>query len=177
MNFRPCTIHDEPQAIGMACDARNDLLFPSPRMNFAQARVWFHSLLTSSLPPGRHIIAAEDENNRICGFFWLDNVDELNAWLSLAVSSKRHTGRGQEMLEYALRYCFDGVGLHRVSSSVVAGNEPAEKLAANYGTYEGAIREGFRCADGSFRDIRFYGLLESEWRQTYGLRSSAAGNR
>lgn len=139
-------------------------LFTVPRLDFTQAREWFAGMLEASDPPGEYILAAE-EDGKVVGFAWFMNYDGQNAYISIAMMRHRGKGLSVEITRQALDYGFNQLGLHRVSTTVVDGNEQAAKLANRYSTIEGRIREGFKCGDGSVRDVILYGLLASEWQE------------
>jgi RimJ/RimL family protein N-acetyltransferase len=74
-------------------------------------------------------------------------------------------GRGYaiEASAHLIEYGFRNLRLHRISATVMAGNEASKTLCERLGfAHEGTAREAqFR--DGEYDDVERYGLLEREW--------------
>ncbi len=93
--------------------------------------------------------------------FWLLTVHE--GWLAelqriIALAPRR--GIGAYAVRRMLARAFDGLGAHRAYLEVTADNAPARALYEREGfRLEGTFREGYRGADGAFKDLCAYGLL------------------
>lgn len=74
-------------------------------------------------------------------------------------------GYGRESLELLLCYCFETLGLHRVSAETFEYNQAWKRLVQDAGfEKEGTAREYLR-RDGTFWDKEIYGLLEREYQR------------
>jgi len=72
-------------------------------------------------------------------------------------------GYATEASAHVIDYGFRELRLHRISASVMAGNDASRRLCERLGfVHEGTTREA-QFADGDYRDTERYGLLENEW--------------
>ena len=86
-------------------------------------------------------------------------------------------GYGSEAIEWVLRWAFQTAGMHRVDLGTFGFNHRAIKFYERVGfVLEGRKREAF-WIDGKWCDDVMFGMLEGDWRATYGQKSSqtAAG--
>jgi len=75
-------------------------------------------------------------------------------------------GIGTAALRWSIEWCFNAVKAHRLWLEVVESNLRARAVYERVGfIYEGAYRDGFRNADGSFQHLCIYGMLASDQRQ------------
>ncbi|AGZ40646.1 N-acetyltransferase GCN5 [Actinoplanes friuliensis DSM 7358] len=87
-----------------------------------------------------------------------------NAELDIYLGEKDSWGRGYatDAVRTACRYGFDKMRLHKVTLTVVAGNDAAQHVYKKVGfVEEGRLREVFR-RDGRWHDKLTMGLLEGE---------------
>lgn len=89
----------------------------------------------------------------------------------LLVAADREQGLGTEAKHLVLRFAFETLGLHAISSSVYSGN--ARSIAA-------LRKQGYRLAgrltadvhrDGQFQDTLLFDLLRHEWEAAYAAAS------
>lgn len=72
-------------------------------------------------------------------------------------------GYALEASAHLLDHGFRELRLHRISATVMAGNDASTRLCERLGfVHEGTAREA-QFADGEFVDVERYGLLEDEW--------------
>ncbi|WP_067506162.1 GNAT family N-acetyltransferase [Actinoplanes sp. TFC3] len=86
------------------------------------------------------------------------------AKLDIYIGEKDHWGKGYgtDAVRTACRYGFDKMRLHKVSLTVVAANERAQRAYEKVGfVVEGRLRSQFR-RDGQWHDEITMGLLEGE---------------
>lgn len=73
-------------------------------------------------------------------------------------------GLGRFMMREILRWAFERESAHRVFLETEASNLKARRLYESLGfVHEGTWRDGYRHADGTFRDLCAYGLLAAEY--------------
>lgn len=152
---------DEALAVAIHCDpsvAR--YLWTSPRLDFTSAQRWFHMACS---PEDGAFFPAILERGETIGFGWFSNADGCNAMLSIAFLRHRGKGLGYEATRLLLAYAFGALGLHRVSTTVVEANVPALRLAEQFGTLEGRMREAWPREAGPNSDVLIFGILRSEW--------------
>ena len=81
--------------------------------------------------------------------------------------SRRYWGQGimTEALAEVLRFCFEEVGFHRISSSHAAENPASGKVMEKCGLrYEGTLRKHIRLhSTGEYADVVLRGILEEEY--------------
>ena len=88
------------------------------------------------------------------------------AELDIYIGEKDHWGKGYgtDAVRAVCRYGFDKMRLHKVSLTVVAGNDGARRAYEKVGfVVEGRLRSVFR-RDGEWHDKLTMGLLEGELR-------------
>ena len=72
-------------------------------------------------------------------------------------------GIGTAAVQWAIKWSFETMKAHRLWLEVVESNLRARALYERAGfLYEGAYRDGFRNANGSFQNLCVYGMLASD---------------
>jgi len=72
-------------------------------------------------------------------------------------------GYATEAAAHLIDYGFADLRIHRISASVMAGNDASRRLCERLGfVHEGTTREAW-FASGDYRDVERYGLLENEY--------------
>lgn len=109
------------------------------------------------------------ESGVLCGAIGLGidvaNVNaELGYWIGVP-----YWGRGYctEAAKAVVQYGFEVTGLHRIHSAHFKHNPASGRVMQKIGmSYEGCWRQHtFKW--GKFEDVELYGILKSEWQQTY----------
>lgn len=111
------------------------------------------------------LVCVDEEPVGVVQFDPLDrdaDTATLSHWL---VPEAWGNGYGREAVEQFLAFGFEELGLHRVTSEVVAFNQRSMALLDGLGfTHEGTRRED-TFADGDRQDTHVYGLLAGEWQE------------
>ena len=116
--------------------------------------------------PGPHWVIA-DRDDVFVGVVRLAPVDVVNRSARLGIGildpARLGHGIGTEATRLALRWAFEGLGLHRVSLTVVADNSRAIAAYTRCGfTTEGRFRDSV-WLDGQWHDDLSMAILESQW--------------
>ena len=116
--------------------------------------------------PGPHWVIA-DRDDVFVGVVRLAPIDVVNRSARLGIGildpARLGHGIGTEAIRLALRWGFEGLGLHRVSLSVVADNSRAIAAYTRCGfTTEGRFRDSV-WLDGRWHDDLSMAILESRW--------------
>lgn len=103
---------------------------------------------------GRAYLSRYDKNTKSADITRI-YIGELNL---------RGKGFGRELMEKLLEFCFEELGLHRVTLDYFDGN-PAQALYRSLGFQsEGVAREaGFK--DGKYNNFNLMSLLKREWEE------------
>lgn len=90
------------------------------------------------------------------------NVGEIG----IMIDPEHHgNGYGTEATKLLMEHAFKQMNYHRVMARVVDINEKSRSLWEKLGyEKEGELRE-HAFVDGEFRDMEYYGLLRSEWKE------------
>lgn len=116
--------------------------------------------------PGPHWVIA-DHDDVFVGVVRLAPVDVVNRSARLGIGildpARLGHGIGTEAIRLVLRWGFEGLGLHRVSLTVVADNSRAVAAYTRCGfTTEGRFRESVWLG-GRWRDDLSMAILEPRW--------------
>ena len=116
--------------------------------------------------PGPHWVIA-DGDDMFVGVVRLAPVDAVNRSARLAVGildpARLGQGIGTEAIRLVLRWGFEGLGLHRVSLTVVADNSRAVAAYTRCGfTTEGRFRDSVWLG-GRWRDDLSMAVLKPQW--------------
>lgn len=113
------------------------------------------------------IEAVEDNNNKPIGSIGLSNIHpkDHHAVFGIAIGEKAYwsKGYGTEAARLIIRYGFEQLNLHRITSSAISFNERSLRLHLRVGfKEEGRQREAiFR--NGAYHDHVVFGMLRKEW--------------
>jgi predicted acetyltransferase len=88
------------------------------------------------------------------------------------VKEHRGKGYGGEAINWAVDWAFRRVGLHRVSISAVTYNQAAVGLYRKLGFKDEGVDREAVYLDRKFHDIVRLGMLEHEWEELRGIKSS-----
>jgi RimJ/RimL family protein N-acetyltransferase len=157
VTVRPMTEADARAVIEMhAIPARDGFVRP-PRLE---------QVLRALADPERanRIVEAE---GRTVGMLLASRLDGWLVEFDRIVISEPGHGYGRAAVEWVKHLAFAEWEAHRLYLEVVADNERARRLYERAGfVLEGTWRDGFRCPDGTFRDLCGYGMLAQEARPT-----------
>jgi RimJ/RimL family protein N-acetyltransferase len=129
----------------------------------------FESLIESPPAHERHFEIATLEGAMI-GIAYIGRISphNRNCVVSITIGDREFRGKGygRDAMALLMRFCFDELGMHRVTAETFEYNDVWRELVEAMGFQrEGNEREHlFR--DGRFWDKATYGLLEPEYRAT-----------
>ncbi len=113
------------------------------------------------------IEAIEGETTKPIGNVELSDINHLagNAEFGIAIFEKDHwsNGYGTEVAELIIRYGFEQLNLHRISSFAHAFNERSIRLHRKVGFQEEGRRRKAYFRNGAYHDEVVFGLLKDEW--------------
>jgi RimJ/RimL family protein N-acetyltransferase len=157
ITVRPMTESDAQDVIDMhAAPARDGFVQP-PHLE---------QVLRALADPDRANLIVEAEG-RTVGMLLATRIDGWLVEFGRIVISEPGRGYGRAAVEWIKHLAFEEWRAHRLYLEVVADNERARGLYERAGfVLEGTWRDGFRCPDGTFRDLCAYGMLAQEARLT-----------
>jgi RimJ/RimL family protein N-acetyltransferase len=114
------------------------------------------------------IDAIDGENCKTIGDLGLHriNAKDHNATFGIAIGDKQYwsKGYGTEAAALAVRYGFETLNLHRISSSAWSFNERSIRMHLKVGFKEEGRRRDLVYVNGGYRDEIMFGLLREEWK-------------
>ena len=115
------------------------------------------------------IEAIETDKGKPIGTIGLHNINpkDHNATFGIAVGNKQYwsKGYGTEAAELIIRYGFEQLNLHRISSSAFSFNERSIRLHLKVGFKEEGRRREAVFKNGDYIDEVMFGLLREEWKK------------
>ena len=95
------------------------------------------------------------------------NSKDHNATFGIAIGDKHYwsKGYGTEAARLIIRYGFDQLNLHRISSSAWSFNERSIKLHFKVGFKEEGRRREAIFKNGAYIDEVIFGLLREDWKK------------
>jgi RimJ/RimL family protein N-acetyltransferase len=121
------------------------------------------------------------EEDELIGVAYVARISEHHhhALVGVTIGEREYwgCGYGEESLRLVLRYCFQTLGLHRVSAESFEYNTDWCDLLEGVGfTQEGTARD-YLFRDGEYWDKELYALLEREYREQFleDANASSAG--
>lgn len=121
-----------------------------------------------SPPPSHRDFEIHTQEGTLIGVAYIAGISEhhRHALIGITIGNRDYwgAGYGRESLRLLLDYCFDEVGLHRVSAETFEYNTAWRELVEGMGfTKEGTARE-YLYRDGQYWDKHNYAMLEGEYR-------------
>jgi RimJ/RimL family protein N-acetyltransferase len=115
------------------------------------------------------IEATEGEKRRPIGSLNLHNITpkDHNATFGIAVGDKNYwsKGYGTEAASLIIRYGFEQLNLHRISSSAFSFNARSIKMHLKLGFKEEGRQREVVFKNGAYHDEVIFGLLRDEWQK------------
>lgn len=113
------------------------------------------------------IDAIEPPQNKPIGAIELGDINTNNhsGSFGIAIGEKDYwsKGYGTEATELIIRYGFEQLNLHRISSVVFSFNERSLRLHRKVGFIQEAIRREAWYRNGEYHDEVLFGLLRKDW--------------
>jgi RimJ/RimL family protein N-acetyltransferase len=100
----------------------------------------------------------------------IDHWSQRNAWIGIGIGPRAFWGKGYgtDAMRVLMRFCFTELNLARLTLSVFAYNERAQRSYLKAGfQVEGRQRERLRRGEQRY-DIIFMGILRDEWQSREG---------
>lgn len=114
---------------------------------------------------GVHLLVTTDVETPV-GIVSLTGIEpryrrgELGYWIA---PPEQNQGYGSEAAAMLVEHGFRDRGLHRIDARVFASNVASQQLLASLGfDRDGRLRDA-AFVDGSYEDVFWYGVLQSEW--------------
>ena len=130
---------------------------------------WQDNRATGPAPSDITLAIVLRKGDRLIGSMGLHRIDWINrnAFTGALIGEKecQDKGYGSEAKALVLRYCFDTLGMHRISSNVLANNARSRAYLLRSGYREEGVLREFMYRDGKWVDDIQMGLLASEWRE------------
>jgi RimJ/RimL family protein N-acetyltransferase len=132
----------------------------------------FEQMIYQPAPNSRDFeICAED--GTVIGVAYVVNVSRHNrhCTLGITIGDRAYWGKGygRASLRLLLGYCFDELGMHRVSAETFEYNTAWRKLVEWAGFKKEGTERDYLCRDGRFWDKEIYAILEGEYRSHLAL--------
>lgn len=110
------------------------------------------------------------KDNLPIGYFTIERIDKVNRNCEFGIvigeTYFHQKGIGSFVVKTMIEKAFNQMNMHRVFAVIHEGNIASMKCFVKAGfTLEGKHREA-RLANGKFRDILHYSILEKEWRKS-----------
>jgi len=94
------------------------------------------------------------------------NQKDREATLGIAIGEKEYWGKGYgcEAVRLIVRFGFEQMNLHRISSSAYSFNERSLNLHRKVGFVKEGVRRKAAFKNGQYWDMIEFGMLEIEWK-------------
>lgn len=156
---------------------RLDSEVPFERETFGVFKARFERMVYRSSP--QHLdFEIHLRDGTLIGLAYVMDISPHNRHCTVGVTigDRSHwgVGFGRESLELLLDYCFNALGMHRVSTAAFEYNEPWRRLIRDAGFRRDGIERDYLYRDGAFWDKEVYSLLAEEYQARPALRRSSA---
>ncbi|MBO6575369.1 MAG: GNAT family N-acetyltransferase [Rhodothermales bacterium] len=146
---------------------RLDSEVPFVEESFGAFKKRFERMISRPNPACRDF-EIHDEDGTCIGVAFLNGISGHHLHCSIGVTIGErdywHKGYGREAMTILLRYCFESLGMHRVTADVFEYNQAWKRLVEGMGfVAEGTDRE-YLFWDGKFYDRIRYGMLAAEYQ-------------
>lgn len=134
------------------------------------ARDWrdrLEAIAAFAEPPEVEVVVCHGPSGVPIGVMYLAGIDTVNGKAEFSVCFLR--GRGTraiwEAIHFALRYCFETLGLRKLILHTLADNHQALALLDRFGAHpEGVFRAELAMPDGGYADLRRYAVYrDGDW--------------
>lgn len=157
---------------------RLDSEVPYEEESFGAFKSRFERLCNDPSSAHRHFEIHDMVDDVLIGVAYAARINQHHehALIGITIGEREYWGQGygKESLRLLLDYCFQKLGLHRVSAETFEYNNAWRDLVEGMGfTKEGVAREYLQ-RDGRYWDKEMYSLLDREYRQMYDTTESVA---
>lgn len=165
--LRPITAGDTGVVLGWrnAPDVVNNFIYRK-KISEQEHMDWLENKVFKGYVHQFVICFAEDDTP--LGSVYIQNFDEDSRkaeWgLFLGSDAARSKGIGTETGRLILDYAFGGLGLHKLTSRVLAHNKPCIRMNEKLGYRQEAYLRDELLINGKYEDLILYGALEGDIR-------------
>jgi len=151
---------------------RLDSEMPYQEESFGDFKERFEQLCQDPSPAHRDFEIYDVVEGELIGVAYVTHISEYHhhALAGITIGEREYWGQGygKESFGLLLRYCFQDLGLHRVTAEAFEYNDMWRDLIRRMGFQkEGTARE-YLFRDGQYWDKILYALLEQEYRELFG---------
>jgi len=111
----------------------------------------------------------ENDGNKAIGSMGLHGINPKDhfATFGIAIGEKDYwsKGYGTEAARLIIKYGFEQLNLHRISSSAFSFNERSLRLHRKVGFREEGRQREAQFKNGQYHDLVIFGLLREEWKK------------
>ena len=132
---------------------------------------WLENLSNETTGTGVHFVieAIESGGNKNIGSMGLHGINPKDhlATFGIAIGEKDYwsKGYGTEAAQLIIKYGFEQLNLHRISSSAFSFNERSLRLHRKVGFREEGRQREALFKNGQYHDLVIFGLLREEWKK------------
>lgn len=147
---------------------RLDSEIPYEKETFGEFKKRFEQMCYQP-SPSHHDFEIHDEEGTLIGVAYVARVSEHNrhGLIGITIGDREYWGEGygRESMALLLSFCFNRLGLHRVSAETFEYNTAWRDLVEGMGfTLEGTARD-YLYREGKYWDKDNYSLLENEYEE------------
>jgi RimJ/RimL family protein N-acetyltransferase len=136
-------------------------------MSICQQENWYDTHINSQ--GSTHHFVIEDTTLGSVGIVRISDLDWKNrsATLGIKLAEKEYQGHGIGTDAYmaTMRYCFNELGLHRLTSLYLDYNDPSKRLHSKCGFVEEGRKRESVFQNGSFHDLIITSILSTEYQE------------
>jgi RimJ/RimL family protein N-acetyltransferase len=135
--------------------------------SFGDFKVRFERMIHQPSPRDQYFEMSTHDDELI-GVAYSVGISPYNKYCLVGVTigerSKWAQGFGKEALQLLLAYCFEDLGMHRVTAETYEYNPAWDRLVRSIGFKLEGVRREHLLRDGKYHDRFDFGLLEDEYR-------------
>lgn len=146
---------------------RLDSELPYQKETFGEFKHRFEQMVYHPAPQNRDFEIHADED-KLIGLAYVVNISEANkhCTVGITIGDRDYWGEGygRDALSVLLDYCFNEIGMHRVSTETFEYNEAWRKLVRDAGFQRDGIERDYLYREGEYYDKEIYSILAEEYR-------------
>lgn len=109
------------------------------------------------------------ETGNLIGYVCVKNIDRNIMKCELAYFvDKDFEGKGiiSKAVSDTIAFCFRELGMNKIFICTSIENSASQRIATKHGfVEEGVLRQEFKSADGKLEDVKYFGLLKSNYHE------------
>lgn len=141
-----------------------------PRTIMAEEK-WIEELTTMKVTSNVELVIESVEGNeaKAIGIIELDGIEPKDycAGFGITIGDKDYwnKGYGTEAANLIIKYGFEQLNLHRISSNAFSFNERSIRMHKKLGFREEGRQREINFANGQYHDLVLFGILKEEWQK------------